>query len=163
MDVLTPRGQVTLDDENRAARIFERNHPSYRYISTNKARPSKADALVIRDNQLEALVLTSCRYDCTISTFETSWDWEWLLTWRKLALGAWLSKHLQSPLVGFLYIVGEKTLLVKLLYDPLKLLPSQRWQIKFRCERTATQATCNGGIAVRDNAFIKMDAATRLL
>jgi len=160
LDINTPRGQQTLSDEAKAVQIFHARYPQWKYIDTDKRTMAKADGLLLCDDKLEGLVLTSCRYHCTLATFQLNWNWEWLVTWRKLALGALLGRHLQTSLIGFLYIVDEDLLLIKRLFDPLKPV-GQQWT-KMRTELTATQATCNGGSIVRRNAFIKIDHATRV-
>jgi hypothetical protein len=161
LDVNTPRGQQTLTDEQKAVAIFSARHPEFMYVHTNKRTMAKADAMLVRDGALAGLVLTSCRYNCSVQTFELNWNWEWLVTWRKIALGAWLAKHLQTRLYGFLYVVMDDVLIIQKLFDPLKL-PSERWLTPIRIEKTETQATVNGGIAWRSNAFIKIDKATQL-
>ena len=161
LDINTPLGQLTLSDEAKAVAIFEARYRRYKYIDTDKATMAKADALLLCDGKLAGLVLTSCRYRCSLLTFQMSWNWEWLVTWRKLAIGALLCKHLQTRLYGFIYIVDDDLLLIQPLFDPLKL-PTQRWLTPMRFAHTETQATCNGGSIVRRNAFIKIDHATQV-
>jgi len=161
LDVNTERGQVSLAHERRAVQLFEARYPDWRYIHTDKRTMAKADGLLLRGDRLGGMVLTSCRYDCTRATF-LRWNSEWLVTWRKIALAAVLCKHLQTRLYGFLYIVDEDVLLTKLLYDPRRL-PGQRWRAEMRLAYTETRATINGGIALRKNAFIKLDGATEVV
>jgi hypothetical protein len=158
LDINTPRGQVTRVDEEKAAKLFEGKFPRWRFISTDKDTMAKADAILLHDNKLGGFVLTSCRYGCTVEHMMETWDSEWLLTWRKLAIGALLARHLQTPLFGFIYFADQEVLLVQRLYDPLKESP---WS-PYRTERTLTQATVNGGQIMRTNAFIKVDKATRI-
>lgn len=161
LDINTPRGQQTLTDEQKAVAIFNAKHPDFMYVHTDKRTMAKADALLVKDGALAGLVLTSCRYRCTVQTFELNWNYEWLVTWRKIALGAWLAKHLQTPLYGFLYVVDSDVLLIQPLYSPTRPEPD-RWRTPIRTDMTETQATVNGGLALRRNAFIKIDKATQL-
>jgi hypothetical protein len=154
LDVNTDAGLKTLADERRAAELFEKRFPGVRYIHTDKSTAAKADAVLIRDDQISRVVLTSCRYNCTRATLRGAWANEWLLTWRKLMLGAWLAKHLETRLTGFLYFADEDKLLVRQLYDP----SIKKWA-PFHTELTETQATVNGGRITRKNAFINMDKA----
>lgn len=157
LDVTTPRGKQSLADELAAAELFEKRYPRLRYAHTDKDTSAKIDAVLIADgNQIKGIVLTSCRYNCSLATFETKWDWEWMLTWRKLAIGAQLSKKMAAPLIGFLYIVRDQLLLTNKLYD------HAGWNVPLRTEYTETQKTINGGTIVRLNAFIKMDNAKRI-
>jgi hypothetical protein len=161
LDVNTPRGQVTLSDEEKAVAMFIGKYPAYGFVHTDKTTMAKMDGMLTRDGKLVGMVLTSCRYNCSVSTFEDVWDWEWLVTWNKVALGAWIAKHMQTRLYGFIYVVDYDTLLVKKLYDP-SLPLEQRWVTPIRVERTPTQKTVNGGKAWRRNAYIKIDKATRV-
>jgi len=153
MDINTPRGQQTLIEEQAAADLMESMWKRVRYIHTDKSSTSKLDAFLVRDNRTVAAVLTSCRRECSLSTFRFTWNDEWILTYRKVQLGAWLCKHIMIPLYGFLYIVDVKKLVVQKLYDPARDAP---WVAKIRVNRTWTQATVNGGEALRWNGYIKI-------
>jgi len=150
-----------LADEAKAVALFQARYPKWKYIDTDKETESKADALLTCEDKFAGLVLTSCRYHCSVSTFRLNWNSEWLLTWRKLAIGALLCRHLQTRLYGFLYVVDDDTLLIQRLFDPSKS-PERRWLTPIRFAYTETQATCNGGSIVRRNAFIKIDRATQV-
>jgi hypothetical protein len=160
LDINTPRGQQTLTDEKRAVELFTNQYKRWKYQHTNKTTMAKADAILTKDDEVAGLVLMSCRYNCSVDTMMTTWGAEWLLTWRKLAIGALLARYLQTPLYGFIYIVAEDTLLIKKLFDPLKPEP---WCAAFHTELTQTQATVNGGSVIRRNAYIKIDNATRIV
>jgi hypothetical protein len=161
LDINTPRGQVTLTDEEKAVAIFQARYPNYTYVHTDKTTMAKMDGLLVRDGKLSGMVLTSCRYGCTVATFEHNWNWEWMVTWRKVALGAWLAKHMQTRLYGFIYVVNDDTLMIQKLFDPSKQ-PAERWLTPIRVAYTETQATVNGGTAWRHNAYVKVDKATKV-
>jgi hypothetical protein len=76
---------------------------------------------------------------------------EWFVTYDKIALGRQIADALCIDLWGFLYLVPDDIVMrVKLSsYDG-------GWLQKFRIEKTETQATVNGGTAVRENAYINM-------
>jgi len=155
LDVNTPLGQQTLRDEGFAADLFERHYKA-RYLHTPKDRASRLDAFVLKGNTLCAVALTSCRYNVTLATFHSTFDCEMLLTWRKVQVGAWLSRGLQVPLLGLLYFVPDRVLMVAKLYD------LDHWAVPFRRALTETQATVNGGRALRMNVFIDMSRATQI-
>jgi len=162
LDINTPRGQETLADEKKAAEAFEREY-GWRYIHTPKVRASKIDAILLNEqSEIAGVVLASARYECSIDKFMTEWDAEWLLTWRKLAVAARVARDLQVMLFGFLYVVDDRLLLIKRLYDPMRPVRTARWLAQFRLDRTETKATVNGGRAVRLNAFVNIEQATRL-
>ena len=157
LDVNTPRGQQTLQDEDRAASIFMGHYRKRGliYCRTPKAGAAKVDAVIADQSAVRGVVETKCRYKCKLDTFRNKWGNEWLVTFDKLEGGKNAADLLQVPFYGFLYIVDDDALLVKKIYDPLI-----GWVATFRVERTVTQATCNGGDAIRANAYIKMDDAS---
>ena len=61
---------------------------------------------------------------------------------------------MQVPLVGFLYLVEDDILLHKKLWEP-----ELGWVCSMSIRLTYTQATVNGGRALRSNAFIDMKDA----
>ena len=158
LDINTPLGQVTLTHEEKAIELFEKQYPAYKFVHTDKTTMAKCDGIVRCDDQIEGIILTSCRKHCTLETFMTTWNAEAILTYRKLTIGAQMAKYFQTALVGFFYIVNEDALLIQSLYDPL--MPKEsRWLTPIRIDRTWTQANVNGGNALRRNAYIKIDKA----
>ena len=157
LDINTPKGRATLVEEGRAVELFGWRFPNLRFVHTNKERAAKIDGLLVQ-RYVRYLVLISCRRDCTVETFRTTWNWEWLLTEAKLKDGARLSVDHMASLVGWLYVVDEDVLLVQRLYDPAWGEVGERF-VKHEVRVTETRRSVNGGRAVRPNAFIKMDRA----
>lgn len=152
MDILTPKGQVTVRQEDEAVRAFEARYRDYFYARTPKDKPSPVDAILIRDGIVSAVVETKCR-QMTLDTLTRSFKNEWLVTAEKIADGMDVARALCVPYVGFLYLVPDSLLLVVKIWDGDFAVPI-RW------EETLTQATVNGGVARRVNAFIDMSGAT---
>jgi hypothetical protein len=152
LDINTPRGQQTLKDEDDAVSIFEFFHPAYRYIHTPKREPGDVDGLIIKSSGLTGVVETKCRYDVTLAQFVERYSEEWLVTFDKIIKGMKIAEALRVPFYGFLYIVQSKALLTKRLWTPDGGLDFTRMIVR----KTKTQATVNGGTALRDNAFIDM-------
>ena len=71
MDIKTPKGQKTLEDERIAARLFELNFPMYKYVETDKAQPIPYDATIFCGEKPMAIVETKCRYDMTLHKLMT--------------------------------------------------------------------------------------------
>lgn len=158
MDVLTTRGQKTLEQEKEAIGIWRANYPDITYNHTPKDSPADIDAILTgRDNRIVGVVETKCRVSMSLEEFLDTYDSMWLVTYSKITSGINISKALQVPFVGFLYFPREKTLLVKSIYCP-------RDGVKARMEikHTTTQKTVNGGKIMRDNAYIDMSNARRL-
>ena len=154
LDVLSPKGQQSIRDEVHAVQLFNSKYSDYRYVETPKGMPADVDALLMHGNQLRQVIETKCRYDCDITKFMGSYKGEWLVTWEKIEKAKNLAKQLCIGLTGFLYLVPSKTLLVQKITDE-----TGRLLVPMRLETTETQATINGGRALRTNAFISMKNA----
>jgi hypothetical protein len=153
MDILTERGQVSLNDEQFLARWLEKNF-SMRYIQTPKGTPALIDAVLTNKNSSELLGVaeTKCRYDLvSLEQFQANYKNEWLVTWSKVSNAINIATSLGVPCVGFLYLVKPKVLLAQRLSDN-----DGRLAVEVRLSTTSTQATINGGRAMRTNAFISM-------
>jgi hypothetical protein len=156
LDVLSPRGQQSRVEEERAYRVFAASYPDFQLIQTRKQDPAAIDAILVRDGVLAAVVETKCR-SCKSETFFGAFGGEWLITRDKLVVSHSLAKWLCVPLVGLLYLAKDDLLLAASLWRPGK-----GWVIPIRSKETETQATCNGGRAVRLNSFVDMSGAAQL-
>lgn len=155
MDILTERGQQSLQDE-RIAALWVETKWGVRYIETPKSSPATIDAVLTdeRAGTIKAVVETKCRYDIDLDGFRDRYRSEWLVTWEKINRGTMIAQALGVPLVGFLYLPADKTLLIARISNPEGTLA-----LPVRLETTETQKTVNGGRAVRTNAFIDMRTA----
>jgi hypothetical protein len=153
LDINTPRGQQTLADELDAVAIFESNYPECRYFHTPKQTRADVDGIVIHleTKNIRCVAETKCRYDMTLEKLAEAYNDEWLLTFDKIIRGIKLAEALCVPFYGLLYVVQDKALLAPRLWSPRAGL-----ELGLTIRKTKTQATCNGGEAVRDNAFINM-------
>lgn len=153
LDILTPRGQQTLRDEERAASIWQFHNPEFRYCTTPKDSACSVDAVLMhhRDGDVRGLVECKCRYGITLDGFWGQFRGEWLVTMDKLCRGAAAAQMLCVPYYGFLYLVDSDVLLTR------KIAESDgQFCVRFRCDTTATRKTVNGGEALRANAYIDM-------
>ena len=156
MDILTEKGQVSLSDEQYAARWVEKKF-GLRYIQTPKNSPALVDAIIANKTSSEilAVVETKCRYDVvSLEQFQTNYKNEWLVTWSKVHNAINIATSMGVPCVGFLYLVKPKVLLMQRISEPDGKLVTE-----VRLSTTSTQATTNGGRALRTNAFINMAQA----
>ena len=145
LDIATPKGQQTLEQEQIVAAWLESRNT--KYIQTPKDKPAKVDAILMRDGVLIGVAETKCR-TMTLDALRRNFDNEWLLTEAKIKDATQIATGLCVPLVGFLYLVGDDVLL------SVNLLTAPR-----RVANTLTQRTVNGGSIVRANAYVKMDHA----
>jgi hypothetical protein len=153
LDINTPRGQVTLLDEIAAVKIFESNHPGRRYFNTPKDDRSDVDGLIFRidTSVLTSVVETKCRYDMTLEKFAEVYGRKWLVTFDKILRGIKVAEALRVPFGGFLYIVPSRALLTQCIWKP-----DTGFDVDLEVRKTTTQATVNGGMATRDNAFLDL-------
>jgi hypothetical protein len=156
MDILTAKGQETRQQEERAIEIWLKHFPAYSYIQTPKNKPATVDAILSVDGVIKAVVETKCR---TVSAagFYTDFNGEWLVTYDKLTKAADIAAALSVSLVGFLYLIKDDTLLYQKLWEP-----ESGWVCDMSIRPTWTQATVNGGKALRSNAYIDMANAPAL-
>lgn len=156
MDILTAKGQISADDEQFTRRIWESYFPDYRYIETPKDKPAAFDAVLAKGKTIYAVVETKCRRDMDLEKFNTQYKAKWLVTFKKLRDCAAASDLMGVPFVGFLYIQPDNVLLTQEIYR------DGQFQPRIIIDRTQTQATTNGGIVIRDNAYIDMSGAKKL-
>jgi hypothetical protein len=155
LDVLTPKGQQSVRDEQAAVALFTGRFPQYAYCETPKDLSADVDALLMIGGTLRQVVETKCRYDCDMEKFMGQYRGQWLVTYDKLVRAMDVAKALRIGLMGFVYIVPSKTLLVARITDD-----QGKFLVPFSVQTTRTQATINGGSAVRSNAYINMRGAT---
>ena len=153
LDINTPRGQKSLEYERRCAEIWLSCNPGWQYINTPKDSDSPVDAVLV-DPTLTVRALVEQKSRDMSRAQLADFKEEWLVTLDKLIRASGVSRQLRVPLVGFLYLIPDDCLLTKPLSDAGGLFVA-----KFRCDRTSTQATINGGEAVRANAYIDMSGA----
>lgn len=154
LDILTAKGQKTLEDEQAAVSIWIQHFPFYKYIETAKDSPAVIDAFLVKDGVIRAGVETKCRYDMTLETFKTERQERWLITHEKLETARFLCAQLHIPLIGFLYFVKDRALAYKILADKTGV-----YTVDIQIAETQTQRTVNGGQIVRANAFVDMTGA----
>lgn len=153
LDINTPNGEESRRNEIAAVSIFTGKQPKFRYIETPKDKPAFVDALLMRGDELFAVVETKCRNESTDSFFG-KFGGKWLVTLEKVLEARKTAMALQLPLVGFLYLNNDKTLLVQKITEP-----DGKFVTSMEVKTTETQATCNGGKATRTNAYIDMTKA----
>lgn len=155
MDIKTPKGRITLEQEARAARIYESNFPGVTYSHTPKDEAAKVDAFLTEGNQITAVIETKCRSDMTVKDLRGPRGNRLLVTEDKIQTGKMISKSCFIPFYLFLYFTREDRLLVQEITGKNGL-----WSTEFYSMATPTQGTVNGGTAVRDNAYIDMSDST---
>lgn len=157
LDINTPKGRETAEEELKMAKVFQRNYTFIRYIHTDKTGPrAKAiiDGQLLCYDKILCLVEQKSRFNFTLEEFRSTFENRWLVTYGKIVKAELCCEFMQLPLEGFLWIVQSKCLLRKVIWTPEK----KRIANLYTAE-TETKRTVNGGSIVRENAFIDMSDA----
>lgn len=163
MDINTPRGQRSLEEERKAIARFSAAFPQYEWVSTPKGKPALLDGLFYTHKEgavngrtervLAAVVEVKARWQ-TRDGFREEFHDEWLISEDKLTHGQRASELLGVPFVGFLWCVPDAHLCVVPFTDS-----KGKFKFPFEVKQTRTQETINGGEAIRRNAFINLKNA----
>jgi hypothetical protein len=149
LDCETPRGQVFLAREQRIAALCAE---AWHATVMHAAPPRTIDALFAHDAYLYRVA--------EIKTRDMTWDdlqrfGSYLVTFDKLLAGRDLGVRLQ---VEYVLVVG---LLDATVWWPITDAKGA-WTADLRVQQTETRATCNGGSAVRANAYVCLRGVQRL-
>ena len=150
MDILTPKGQATIEKERRAIEIWLKHFPTYLYIETPKNEPAIIDAVLSVDGVMQAAVETKCR-DFTLEEFRGKYNSEALIDHQKLINASNIAAGLCVPLAFFVYLVPDDELLYELVWHP-----KDGWLRQMSIKQIWTQASVNGGKVKKSCAFIDM-------
>jgi hypothetical protein len=153
MDILTPKGQETLAQEREAIQIFTSNFPGFNFFETPKDTPADIDGVIVKDNVMISGVEVKCR-NMTVDDLAAKYHFQWLVTADKLDRGVSACERLGIDFRGFLYLVPNKMLFIVPIYSY-----KDGWLIEPDYEYTKTQATVNGGVAERLNAYVDVSKA----
>jgi hypothetical protein len=152
LDILTPRGQESVTQEQTLIRSFEAHFTEYKVTQTPKEKPSAVDGIIHRNGRIEGIFESKCR-DATREQMR-GWNDEWLVTFEKIRLGAELARNLCVKFTGLIYLTKSPVGLCVLIADEQgNIVP------RVRLERTVTQKTINGGSIIRTNAYIDISDA----
>lgn len=154
LDVNTARGQQTLRDEERCLALISQAYPGWTFAPTLKDREATVDGFFLRDGVVQAVVEQKSRYDVSYDEFVERYNNQWLITFEKIVKARDIANSLCVPLVGLLYIVRDGVCLTQSLWSQ-----SRGWIVDIDIRKTHTQATVNGGKALRDNAYVDMSKA----
>ena len=137
-----------------AIKSFLERYPGYDFVYTPKDQPADIDGFIVKDGTLVSGVEVKCRmmsYHDLMNKFKA----EWLITNDKISRGVAICQSLGVDFRGFLYLVPEEILLIVRMWN----CKTGEW-VGMRLEETRTQATVNGGSAVRLNAYVDVSHAT---
>lgn len=154
LDINSPRGQKTLGDEARCVSIIEAAYPGWSVAFTPKETSAAVDGVILQNGITRAIIEQKSRYDVSLDEFINRYRNQWLVTFDKIVKARGIAEAFCVPLVGLLYIVRDDKVLAQTLWRP-----QDGWTVSFTVKKTETQRSVNGGIALRDNAYIDMSKA----
>lgn len=158
LDINTEKGQLSLKDERDAQEIVKKCW-GVSIIETPKKSTAKCDGLLVKnETELIACFETKCRYDMTYELLQERGSW--LITLEKLKKGSQISKLLQVPYYGFLYLLPESNPEEKILL--YVKITNSNGEFLFDIEESVqtTRMTINGGEIDRLNGYIPVDKLT---
>lgn len=122
------------------------------YFSGGKDSPAPVDGMLVKSGttRIFRAAEAKCR-DMSMRDLFGKFGGTWLITHQKIKDLAEAARLYGVPGTGLLYLVPDKLVLAVKICDE-----RGRFLHDLDVKRTATQATVNGGIAYRDNAFIPM-------
>jgi hypothetical protein len=157
LDVNTAKGQISLEYEMRAVKLWQHYYPDFSYVHTPKDGSALVDAIIVDHHEADIVAVVEQKSRNMSLEQLQKWDYEWLITFDKIEQGRYLGQALGVPYIGFLYLIPDDLLIT------LKISNSAgQWTCDFRTDITETQETINGGKIERLNAYIKVDNAQHL-
>lgn len=153
LDINTERGRLAAADQLRATEIVFGSDHEFAFLSTAMTGAAAADGFIVKSGTVTGIAEVKSR-DMDYAKLFGGFKAEWLVSFQKLLDVQSLSKLLRIPSYGLLYLVPSAMVLVVRFTDSSGDIVCQ-----YRVEETKTKASCNGGQAIRENAFIKMDKA----
>ena len=111
LNVNTPRGQEATAHEVEAIELFEKLCPKLKFYHTPKDKPASLDGILCKGQDIKFIVESKCRFNMTRETL-ARWDNEWLLTKSKVEIAGKVADSFSVPLMGWLYLVEDKALMM---------------------------------------------------
>lgn len=142
-----------MKQERTAIRLFTEKFRGFEFFETPKDKPADIDGLIVKDGELVSGVEVKCRM---MSAYElkTRYNNRWLITADKLDRGIAVCRSLGIDFRGFLYLVPDRILYIVPIWGYEKGFVAD-----VEIDQTETQATVNGGTALRLNAYVDVSNA----
>ncbi len=156
LDIMTPKGQES-QAHLRDASILMYARTGCRMVCCPERSPGEVDGVILSPaSGIVGVFEAKCR-DMTVEQLVEEFGNEWLITGSKIEAIRTAARTLGVPGVGLLYLIPDRMLLLVTICDS-----HGEGVASVRYARTRTQATTNGGVAVRDNAFVDVTSATAI-
>lgn len=156
LDIDTPRGRANEAHNDKCFAVYMDYFDLLGATLKRLPKAHTADGLLLSpEKQKLGLIEVKSRHDFTEKEFFARWG-TWLVTNKKIVENIRLARKHRIPFIGAMHIVQSRVVLVKTIFENGQTCPGVEVRL------TSTQATINGGTALRDNAFIPMHDALRL-
>jgi hypothetical protein len=152
MDAKTQRGREALQHSTDALFILACKSGK-RFIPFSDDLSVDVDGFIEQNGVVVGLYEVKAR-NMTYSDFQTKFKSEWLVSFDKLIRAATLSKRLQLSFTAIVYLIPDRIVLAKTLWDAEWVL-----KVDMSVKQTTTQKTVNGGSVSRANAYIDLSTA----
>lgn len=154
LDINTPKGQISLEQEREAHAIISKKW-NVSVIETPKKSIATGDGFLVRNGEIIAFFETKCRYD--MSYEELLNRGSWLVTLKKIEKCKAVSRLLQVPFLGFLYLLPKDNPTEKVLLFWKITNEDGEYAFNFDVQEQPTQRTINGGETIRKNAYFSIN------
>jgi hypothetical protein len=152
MDAKTRKGREALQHSADALAILQ-SKSGKRFVPFSDDLPVDVDGVIEQNGIVVGLYEVKAR-NMSLFDFQTKFKSEWLVTFDKLLRAAALSRQLQLSFTAIVYLIPDRIVLAKTLWDA-------DWTLKvdMSVKQTTTQRTVNGGSVSRANAYIDLSTA----
>ena len=156
LDVLTSKGRANEVHNDRCMEIVK-GYFDFLNLTLQKLPTAHTADGLFRCNQRPFILLeVKSRHNFTEHFFRTQYGEKWLVTDKKIRANITMASRHNIPFLGAMNIVDSRVVLLKTIFDR-EIAPGI--DVRF----TKTQATINGGEIFRDNAYIPMHDAIRIV
>lgn len=157
MAIETDRGQASLEHEKvliSSLESFYRSQGKNRtFPKTRRDKYAAIDGMIVEDGVVVGIYESKCRF-FNKAALHYQFNDEYLIGNDKIVSGLKMSKDFYVPFYALIYLVYEPVIFIHQISDD-----SGNAIVEMEVKKTKTQASMNGGVAYRENAFIPIKSA----
>jgi hypothetical protein len=148
----TKKGQIYIQKEKALADQIAKRSDTVAIELGDGA--THVDRIFVRDNKVRSIAEIKNR---NMSLSQLQKFGSYLISYEKIDRGVALSSLMHVPFYLFVYLISSDDIVYWKVSDE-----TGREVCNYTIERTKTKADVNGGIAMRENAYIQLDGMTIL-
>lgn len=170
LDINTPKGQISLKQEQYVLSVLRQKYPDKYVIQTPKQLDAKCDGIIVSNQTMcmDSVYEIKCRENLVMEP-DGSFSYvspkgihypetSWLITYEKIEACVDIATKLRIPFIGLLYLTTSNVCMQFHISDA-----NGNYMFEFDVKNTNTQKTTNGGRINRDNAYLPFKCATQIL